>query len=142
MSKMLKYINWMKVLFENWIITGLNRKGLSHQSHPGILFSNGPTWKEMRRTSLQTLKDFGFGKSILEDIVEEEIDNLLEHIDKHYLNQPVNIIRSLELQEHITFLVRIRFKYCYHIQKDLQIVCSHFFGIFWPIYILIHDFKL
>ena len=69
----------------------------------------------MRRTSLQTLKDFGFGKSILEDIVEEEIDNLLEHIDKHYLNQPVNIIRSLELQEHITFLVKIRFEYCYHI---------------------------
>ena len=91
---------------------------MSHQSHPGILFSNGPTWKEMRRTSLQTLKDFGFGKCILEDIVEEEIDNLLEHIDKHYLNQPVNIIRSLELQKHITFLVKIRFEYIPGIIKE------------------------
>ena len=48
----------------------------------GVGLSSGPTWTEMRKTTLHTLKDLGYGKSIMEDIVEEEIDNLLEHIDK------------------------------------------------------------
>lgn len=102
----------------------------------------------MRRMSLHTLRDFGFGKvlyirlkqlfeqymhyihdtyflitlmnrwyklrclvlpffwthliyitlekSVLEDIIEEEVDNLIEHIDKNYLNQPIDVLRSLE----------------------------------------------
>ena len=87
-------VNWL-VLFG---ISELLSNGLSFGSKPGVLFSNGPTWTEMRRTSLHTLKDFGLGKSILEDIVEEEIDNLLDHIDNNYLNQPINIIRLLKLQ--------------------------------------------
>ena len=80
-----------------FIHSELLKKGLSLGSKPGVVFSNGPTWSGMRRTSLHTLKDFGLGKSILEDIVEEEIDNLLEHIDNHYLNQPIDVTRSLEL---------------------------------------------
>ncbi len=69
---------------------------MSHQSIPGVLFSIGQTWTKMRRTSLHTLKNFGYGKSILEDTVEEEIDNLFEHIDNQYLNQPIDFIRSIE----------------------------------------------
>ena len=69
-----------------------------HQSMPGVIFSNGPTWMEMRRTTLHTLKDFGYGKSILEDIVEEEIDNFLEHIDNNHLNHPINVKRSVKIQ--------------------------------------------
>ncbi len=69
------------------------RRGTSLGSTPGVLFSNGWTWVEMRRTSLQTLRDLGFGKSALEDIIEEEIDNLVQHIDQHYLNKPVDIKR-------------------------------------------------
>jgi len=77
-------------------IAGLLRNGMSHQSIPGVVLSIGQTWTEMRRTSLHTLKNFGYGKSILEDTVEEEIDNLLEHIDNHFLNQPIDVIRFLQ----------------------------------------------
>ena len=79
------------------IISGLVRQGISLQSIPGVILSSGSTWTDMRRTSLHTLKDFGYGKSILENIVEEEIDNLLEHIDNNFLNQPINVTRSLGL---------------------------------------------
>ena len=58
---------------------------------PGILQSNGKTWVECRRTSLHILKDFGFGKTALEDIIEEEVDNLINHIDKNFLNQPIDV---------------------------------------------------
>lgn len=71
---------------------GILRNGLSLGSIPGVLFSNGPTWIEMRRTSLHVLRDFGLGKSILEDIVEEEVDNLIEYIDNHCQNEPIDVL--------------------------------------------------
>ena len=54
-----------------------------------MLMSSGLTWREFRRTSLHTLRDFGFGKETLENIIEDEIDNFLSHVDNHYANQPM-----------------------------------------------------
>ena len=64
---------------------------------PGVLFSSGPTWVHLRRSSLHILRNFGFGKAALEDIIEEEIDNLIEHIDQNYLNQPVEVSRFFNI---------------------------------------------
>jgi hypothetical protein len=60
-------------------------------SLPGILFSDDITWTEIRRLSLTTLRDFGFGKKALEDTVDEEVDDLLEYIDNHYANTPLDV---------------------------------------------------
>ncbi|KAG8196134.1 hypothetical protein JTE90_007869 [Oedothorax gibbosus] len=43
---------------------------------------NGLPWKEQRKFSLQLLKDLGFGKSRMEDMIREEICDLLEHLEK------------------------------------------------------------
>ena len=49
---------------------------------PGIVFSRGRTWMEQRRFTLRVLRDFGFGKSSMEDSILDEVDKLCEEISK------------------------------------------------------------
>lgn len=50
---------------------------------PGILFSNGDSWKEMKRFALSTLKDFGMGKRISEGKIIEECHYLIQEFKQH-----------------------------------------------------------
>uniref|UniRef100_A0A8C5GPK5 Cytochrome P450 2K1-like n=1 Tax=Gouania willdenowi TaxID=441366 RepID=A0A8C5GPK5_GOUWI len=49
----------------------------------GILFANGDTWKEMRRFALSALKDFGMGKRVAEDRIQEECEHLIHVFESH-----------------------------------------------------------
>nr|QST15082.1 CYP370C13 protein [Diaphanosoma celebensis] len=49
----------------------------------GILFSDGHNWQEMRWFTLRNLRDFGFGKSSLQGLVQSEIAELLSHLEEN-----------------------------------------------------------
>jgi len=49
---------------------------------PGVLISNGATWSEQRRFTLRALRDFGFGKASMEEMIHEEVLMFLEVIKK------------------------------------------------------------
>ena len=40
----------------------------------------GRYWKEQRRYLLRNLRDFGFGKSSMEDTFHEEVQKLIDHL--------------------------------------------------------------
>ncbi|XP_034004040.1 cytochrome P450 2K1-like isoform X3 [Trematomus bernacchii] len=52
-----------------------------NQGH-GVLWSNGDSWKEMRRFALTNLRDFGMGKRASEDKIIEECEHLIEVFKK------------------------------------------------------------
>uniref|UniRef100_A0A3P8T440 Cytochrome P450 2K1-like n=1 Tax=Amphiprion percula TaxID=161767 RepID=A0A3P8T440_AMPPE len=53
----------------------------AHQGH-GVIWSNGDSWKEMRRFALSNLRQFGMGKKTIEDKIIEESHHLIEAVKK------------------------------------------------------------
>ncbi|XP_078096805.1 cytochrome P450 2K1-like [Mustelus asterias] len=55
----------------------------------GVIFGHGESWKQMRRFTLTTLRDFGMGKKTIEDKIIEETEFLIKMFDS-YEGQPFN----------------------------------------------------
>nr|XP_045006057.1 cytochrome P450 2J4 isoform X2 [Jaculus jaculus] len=82
-------------------------------SKNGLIMSNGQTWKEQRRFTIMTLKNFGLGKKSLEQRLQEEAHHLVEEIgeekgqpfDPHFkINNAVsNIICSITFGERFEY---------------------------------------
>jgi hypothetical protein len=44
----------------------------------GVILNHGQKWQEQRRFMLHTLRDFGFGKSDMEGMINEEVSRFIE----------------------------------------------------------------
>lgn len=63
----------------------------------GIIFVGGDGWREMRRFSTRTLRDFGFGKqSTMQGLMEDEANQLLEKMEQ-IENSPEKIVNFKHL---------------------------------------------
>ncbi|KAM6186615.1 cytochrome P450 2C19-like isoform 2-T2 [Rhynchocyon petersi] len=79
----------------------------------GIIFSNGKKWKDIRRFSLMTLRNFGMGKRSIEDRVQQEARTLVEELRKTNASPcdptfilscaPCNVICSIIFQKHFDY---------------------------------------
>ena len=62
----------------------------------GLLNSSGKEWQEQRRFTLKHLKDFGFGKSSMENLIQDEVDKLIAFLEKD-CGKPMNLNLKMNL---------------------------------------------
>ncbi|XP_060761774.1 cytochrome P450 2C20-like isoform X2 [Neoarius graeffei] len=79
----------------------------------GVAFSNGERWRQLRRFTLSTLRDFGMGRKRMEGWIQEESRHLLDTIKdtnsapfepRFYLSRAVsNIICALVFSQRFSY---------------------------------------
>jgi len=63
----------------------------------GVMFTNGPEWVEQRRFVLKTLRDFGFGKSTMEELINEEISKAMDFLREVAGPKPVQLFSKFNI---------------------------------------------
>uniref|UniRef100_A0A8C6TLM4 Cytochrome P450 n=1 Tax=Neogobius melanostomus TaxID=47308 RepID=A0A8C6TLM4_9GOBI len=75
------------------------RTAKEDQQEYGVLFTNGETWREMRRFALTNLRDFGMGKKASEDKIIEECGHLLQRIKSFRVREEISrVIGARQVQ--------------------------------------------
>ena len=67
-------------LFPNYADYSDELRDFHHTGSAGIVFNEGDSWQQLRRFTLKTLKEFGFGKTGMRELVMEEVEHFLDHL--------------------------------------------------------------
>ena len=62
----------------------------------GLIFSNGNEWQEQRRFVMRTLREFGFGKSTMDELMHREILELFSHLDSQ-VDQTIQLSHTFNI---------------------------------------------
>ncbi|XP_047409813.1 cytochrome P450 2C55-like isoform X2 [Sciurus carolinensis] len=100
----------------------------------GVIFSSGNRWREMRRFSLMTLRNFGMGKRSIEDRVQEEARCLVEELrktksspcDPTFLLEcaPCNVICSIIFQNRFDYKDKCFLNLTQKLNENVKILSS------------------
>ena len=63
------------------VVNAIKRSRNSFSGMEGVAFSEGKTHQEQRKFMLTTLRDFGFGKSNMETIINQEVLQFCDSAD-------------------------------------------------------------
>lgn len=69
---------------------------LNSGRNPGVIGANGKYWKEQRRFLLRNLRDFGFGKTSMEDSLLLEVKKLQDYLITK-VDQPIDLNRTTNI---------------------------------------------
>jgi hypothetical protein len=69
---------------------------IGHNLYSGIIAGSGKLWQENRRFVMRTLRDFGFGKTALEDIIRAEALSVAKIFSSHK-GRPFDVDYSLNV---------------------------------------------
>ena len=58
------------------------RFGSEDGTQRGLLASTGKEWQEQRRFTMRQLRDLGFGKSSMEDAINDEVEKLVKLLEE------------------------------------------------------------
>ncbi|XP_054975005.1 cytochrome P450 2C5-like isoform X3 [Sorex araneus] len=100
----------------------------------GRLFSDGKTWKELRRFSILTLRSLGMGKRSIEDRVQEEALCLVEELRKTNASPcdptfilgcaPCNVVCSIVFQNRFDYTDQDFLKLMEKLNENVEILSS------------------
>ncbi|XP_026304030.1 cytochrome P450 2E1 [Piliocolobus tephrosceles] len=100
----------------------------------GITFNNGPTWKDIRRFSLTTLRNYGMGKQGNESRIQREAHFLLEALrktqgqpfDPTFLIScaPCNVIADILFRKHFDYNDEKFLRLMYLFNENFQLLST------------------
>ncbi|XP_006880428.1 PREDICTED: cytochrome P450 2C18-like isoform X1 [Elephantulus edwardii] len=100
----------------------------------GVIFSNGKRWKDLRRFSLMTLRNFGMGKRSIEDSVQQEACTLVKELRKTNGSPcdptfilgcaPCNVICSIIFHNHFDYKDKDFLKMMEKFNENVHIMSS------------------
>lgn len=67
------------------------------EKNAGIVFTHGDQWSEQRRFALRTLRDFGFGKSVMEEVIQDEVTKFTQVLAQAQENNSTSLVQSLSV---------------------------------------------